>query len=110
MELGISSPLSHRTPEEWAAKHKALGLRTVVFPLSCLDGEERIAAYRAAAAHAGLSVAEVGVYSPAKSSGLSFSTVNLHAQSVRTVITQSIMAIGLFIGTSCFGAAGTIPD
>lgn len=62
MELGISSPLSHRTPEEWAAKHKALGLRTVVFPLSCLDGEERIAAYRAAAAHAGLSVAEVGVW------------------------------------------------
>ena len=32
MYLGISSSLEHRSPEEWAAKHKALGLDTVNFP------------------------------------------------------------------------------
>ena len=62
MYLGISSSLEHSTPEEWASKHKALGLDTVVFPVSCLDGEETIMAYKKAADEAGLTIAEVGVW------------------------------------------------
>jgi len=62
MYLGISSPLEHSSPSDWAAKHKALGLKTVVFPVSCIDGEETIMAYKKAAEEAGLSIAEVGVW------------------------------------------------
>ena len=62
MYLGISSPLEHSSPAEWASKHKALGLRSVVFPVSCLDGEDKIMAYKKAADEAGLCIAEVGVW------------------------------------------------
>lgn len=62
MYLGISSSLEHSTPAEWALKHKALGLKTVVFPVSCLDGEETVLAYKKAADEAGLTIAEVGVW------------------------------------------------
>lgn len=62
MYLGISSSLEHGSPEEWAARHKALGLQTVVFPVSCDAGEETILAYKKAADEAGLSIAEVGVW------------------------------------------------
>ena len=62
MYLGISSPLEHASPSEWAARHRALGLKTVVFPVCCLDGEETIAAYKKAADDAGLGIAEVGVW------------------------------------------------
>ena len=54
MILGISSPLRHRSPREWAAKHKALGLEAVVFPVDHLAGEEAVMAYEAAADEAGL--------------------------------------------------------
>ena len=62
MILGISSSLKHSSPKEWAAKHKALGLEAVVFPVDHLAGEETILAYKAAADEAGLSIAEVGVW------------------------------------------------
>ena len=62
MYLGISSSLEHGSPEEWARKHKALGLQTVVFPVSCLDSEETISAYKQAADEAGLTIAEVGIW------------------------------------------------
>lgn len=62
MYLGISSSLEHGSPEEWARKHEALGLQTVVFPVSCLDGEEAISAYKQAADEAGLTIAEVGIW------------------------------------------------
>ncbi len=62
MYLGISSSLEHGSPEEWAAKHKALGLETVVFPVCCDDGEDTIMAYKKAANEAGLTIAEVGVW------------------------------------------------
>lgn len=62
MYLGISSSLEHGSPEEWANKHKALGLKTVVFPVCCDDGEETIMAYKKAADEAGLTIAEVGVW------------------------------------------------
>ena len=62
MVLGISSSLEHGSPEEWAAKHKALGLQTVVFPVNCNDGEETIMAYKRAADDAQLTIAEVGIW------------------------------------------------
>lgn len=62
MYLGVSSSLSHSTPEEWAAKHKALGLKSVVFPVDCTAGEKTIMAYRDAAQKAGLVIAEVGIW------------------------------------------------
>lgn len=62
MYLGISSSLEHRSPEEWAAKHKALGLDTVNFPVCCDDGEDVYMAYKKAADQTGLSIAEVGVW------------------------------------------------
>ena len=61
MYLGISSSLKHGSPEEWAAKHQALGLETVNFPGTCDDGEDTFMAYKKAADDAGLTSAEVGV-------------------------------------------------
>ena len=62
MYLGTSSPLAHTSPQDWAAKHKALGLKTVNFPVNCTEGEEKIMAYKKAADEAGLTIAEVGVW------------------------------------------------
>ncbi len=62
MYLGVSSSLSHTSPEDWAAKHRALGLKTVVFPMDCNAGEEKIDAYKKAADEAGLTIAEVGIW------------------------------------------------
>ena len=62
MYLGISSSLAHTSPEDWAAKHKSLGLKTVNFPVDCNAGEEKIMAYKKAADDAGLTIAEVGVW------------------------------------------------
>ena len=62
MYLGISSALSHSSPQEWASKHKSLGLKSVVFPVDCTAGTETILAYRDAAEQAGLQIAEVGVW------------------------------------------------
>ena len=62
MILGVSSSLEHFSPAEWAAKHRALGLEAVVFPVDCMAGEDTIAAYKAAADEAGLTIAEVGVW------------------------------------------------
>ena len=62
MYLGISSSLKHSSPEEWAAKHKALGLQTVNFPVTCDEDAETIMAYKKAVDEAGLTIAEVGVW------------------------------------------------
>lgn len=62
MYLGISSSLAHESPQEWAQKHKALGLQTVNFPVSCDEGEETFMAYKQAVDEAGLTIAEVGVW------------------------------------------------
>ena len=62
MYLGISSSLAHQSPQEWAQKHKALGLQTVNFPVTCDDGEETFMAYKQAADEVGLTIAEVGVW------------------------------------------------
>ena len=70
MYLGVSSSLEHTSPEDWAAKHSALGLKTVVFPLDCNAGEEKINAYKKAADEAGLTIAEVGIWRNTLSSDL----------------------------------------
>lgn len=62
MYLGVSSCLEHKSPEEWALKHKSLGLRCVNFPVDYLAGEETYMAYKEAADRAGLLIAEVGVW------------------------------------------------
>ena len=62
MYLGISSPLEHNSPQQWADKHTALGLESVVFPVDHTAGKETTDAYAAAAAASGLTVAEVGVW------------------------------------------------
>ena len=62
MILGTSSPLQHTTPEDWAAKHKALGLKAINFPVNFLEGEEKYMAYKKAADAAGLSISEVGIW------------------------------------------------
>ena len=49
MLLGISSSLEHTTPDEWAAKHKSLGLKSVNFPVDYLSGEKTYMAYKEAA-------------------------------------------------------------
>ena len=45
MRLGTSSPLAHGSAEEWASNQIALGCRSVVFPLSANDPEEKIKEY-----------------------------------------------------------------
>ena len=62
MRLGISSPLQHTTPEEWAQRQTELGCTTVVFPVSCKDPREKILAYKSAADRSGLTIAEVGIW------------------------------------------------
>lgn len=62
MLLGISSCLNHTSPKDWAAKHKALGLKSINFPVDYLSGEETYMAYKRAAEEAGLIIAEVGIW------------------------------------------------
>lgn len=62
MNLGISSSLEHSTPEEWAEKQRALGLKSVVFPVDFTAGESTVDSYRNAAEKAGLDIAEVGIW------------------------------------------------
>ena len=62
MLLGISSQLEHTSPQDWASKHVALGLKSVNFPVSYAEGEEKYMAYKKAADEAGLVIAEVGVW------------------------------------------------
>ncbi|MCR5687759.1 MAG: sugar phosphate isomerase/epimerase [Lachnospiraceae bacterium] len=62
MKLGTSSPLSHKTPQEWADKHKSLGLSAVNFHLTCEDDEREIDEYVRCAGSAGLTIAEVGIW------------------------------------------------
>ena len=62
MLLGISSQLEHSTPQDWASRHVALGLKSVNFPVSFEEGEDKFMAYKKAADDAGLLIAEVGVW------------------------------------------------
>ncbi|MBR5406012.1 MAG: sugar phosphate isomerase/epimerase [Lachnospiraceae bacterium] len=62
MRLGISSPISHATAEEWAGKQKELGCSAVVFPIQSNEGGEKIDAYKKAADENDLLIAEVGIW------------------------------------------------
>ena len=62
MYLGLSSSLKHKTPQEWAETHKALGLKSVVFPVDCNADEKLIMSYKEEAEKHGLKIAEVGIW------------------------------------------------
>lgn len=62
MILGLSAPLSYRTPEEWAKRHRELGCKAVVFPLDCNAPDAEIEAFQRAAEREGLIIAEVGIW------------------------------------------------
>lgn len=62
MKLGISSSLKHTSPEDWAQKHKSLGLKCVNFPVTYEAGRDVYMAYKNEADKAGLVIAEVGVW------------------------------------------------
>lgn len=62
MKLGISSSLEHKSPEEWAKKHVALGLKCVNFPVDYTSGREKYITYKNEAEKNGLTIAEVGVW------------------------------------------------
>ena len=62
MKLGTSSPLFHNTPEEWAGKHKSLGLEAINFHLTCNDDEKLVDEYVKCVKNSGLTIAEVGIW------------------------------------------------
>lgn len=62
MRLGTSSPLEHSTPEEWAKKHKDLGLSAINFHLTCKDDPSLIDEYIKCAKENDLVIAEVGIW------------------------------------------------
>ena len=62
MKLGIACNLSHSSPEEWATKHKALGLSAVVFPCLYTDDTKKIDEYVKACKEFDLHIAEVGAW------------------------------------------------
>ncbi len=62
MRLGLSSPLAHESPLEWAEKMHQLGCRSVVFPVDYTSPDHVIADYVDAAAKYDLLIAEVGIW------------------------------------------------
>ncbi|MBQ7624304.1 MAG: sugar phosphate isomerase/epimerase [Clostridia bacterium] len=63
MKLGISMNFAHKTPEEWAKKHKDAGLSAVVFPCGGDAPVSVIDNYVLACREYGLTIAEVGAWS-----------------------------------------------
>lgn len=62
MKLGLSSPLEHKTPEEWAENMRKIGCQAVNFPVDHTSSKEVIQAYAQAAKAQGLVIAEVGAW------------------------------------------------
>ncbi len=62
MILGLSSPLAHDTPKQWAERHRAIGCKAVVFPVNCEAPQDTIDAYCEAAKSEQLTIAEVGIW------------------------------------------------
>lgn len=62
MKLGVSTSFNHKDATDWINKHVSLGLKSVVFPLSCNDSESDIASYKKAASDSGICIAEVGIW------------------------------------------------
>ena len=62
MKIGLSSGLTHTTPQHWAQQLKGLGCKSVTFPVNCNSDKDIIRAYADAANEAGLVIAEVGIW------------------------------------------------
>lgn len=62
MKIGIACNLSHSSPEEWARKHKELGLSAVVFPCVYTDSTKKIDEYVSVCKEFDLRIAEVGAW------------------------------------------------
>ena len=62
MRIGLSSPLAHETPEQWASQMEELGCRAVVFPADYTQPDHVIADYADAARRHDLLIAEVGIW------------------------------------------------
>lgn len=62
MKLGIACSLPHSSCEEWAARHKELGLSAVVFPCSYTDSTKKIDEYVNICKEFDLQIAEVGAW------------------------------------------------
>lgn len=62
MKLGVSSPLLHDSPKQWAKKHKELGLEAINFSPNCEDDPALVEEYVREAKAQGLTIAEVGVW------------------------------------------------
>ena len=62
MRLGLSSSLTHQTPEEWAERLSALGCRAVNFPVDYTGEPSLLDRYAKAAQEHDLLIAEVGAW------------------------------------------------
>ena len=62
MILGLSSPLNHNSPQEWAERMVSIEAKAIVFPVDSNSDSEVIKAYKEAADKNGLLIAEVGVW------------------------------------------------
>lgn len=62
MRLGIAKALEHKSPEEWAKKHRDLGCGAVVFPIEHNSQDSLINEYVKAANDYDLVIAEVGIW------------------------------------------------
>ena len=104
MNIGIAINLPHSSAEDWACKHKELGLSSVVFPLDYRASVAQIDSYVSAAKYAGLKIAEVGAWSNVLSSDFSKRSENLNF-----CIKQ--LELAEYIGASCcVNIAGTEGD
>lgn len=104
MNIGIAINLPHSSAEDWACKHKELGLSAVVFPLDYRASVVQIDSYVSAAKYAGIKIAEVGSWSNVLSSDFSKRSENLNF-----CIKQ--LELAEYIGASCcVNIAGTEGD
>ncbi|MBE6891972.1 MAG: sugar phosphate isomerase/epimerase [Ruminococcaceae bacterium] len=94
MLCGIAMTLSHSSPEEWAKKHKEMGLSAVVFPLNYTAPTTQIDSYVKAAKEAELLIAEVGSWCNPLDSDIKKRTNNLDL-----CIKQ--LELAEYIGASC---------
>lgn len=62
MKLGVSSPLRHDNPKQWALRHKELGLKVINFSPNCEDDPVLVEEYVKEAGEQGLEIAEVGIW------------------------------------------------
>lgn len=102
MLLGISANRAHKTPEEWADKHRALGCKTVVFPVNSAESDAAIFAYADAAKNAELTIAEVGVWTNPVAADLDVRKKNLEYCINQLKLAEAVKA------RCCVNVAGAI--